>query len=63
MLYAIEQGVNYFDTAYPYHNGKSEVILGNIIKKHHIRDQVYIADKLPAFLVKKAEQIESFFNI
>lgn len=62
MLYAIEQGVNYFDTAYPYHNGKSEVILGKVIKKHNLRDKVFIADKLPVFLVKKPEQIETYFN-
>jgi predicted aldo/keto reductase-like oxidoreductase len=62
MLYTIEQGVNYFDTAYLYHAGKSEVILGKIIKKNNLRDKVYIADKLPAFLVKKPEQIESFYK-
>lgn len=62
LLYAVGQGVNYFDTAYPYHAGRSEVILGKIVKKNNLRDKVYIADKLPAFLVKKPEQIESYFN-
>ncbi len=62
MLYAFEQGVNYFDTAYPYHGGKSEVVLGKIIRKNNLRDKVYIADKLPAFLVNKAEQIEKYFD-
>jgi len=62
ILHAIREGVNYFDTAYPYHAGRSEVILGKIIKKHNLRDKVYIADKLPAFLVRKPEQIETYFN-
>jgi len=62
MLYAIDQGVNYFDTAYPYHAGRSEVVLGKILKRNNLRDKVYIADKLPAFLVRKPEQIESYFK-
>ncbi len=61
MLYAIDQGVNYFDTAYPYHAGRSEVVLGKILNKNQLRDKVYIADKLPAFLVSKEEQIEKYF--
>jgi hypothetical protein len=62
MLYAYENGVNYYDTAYPYHGGKSEVMLGKFIKKHNIRDKVYIADKLPAYLVNKSEQINKYFE-
>ena len=30
---AIEQGINYFDTAYPYHHGKSEIVFGEIVKE------------------------------
>ncbi len=59
---AYKNGINYFDTAYFYHSGKSEEILGNFIKEMGIRDKVYIADKLPCFLVKKAEQIPNFFD-
>ncbi len=59
---AYDQGVNYFDTAYPYHAGRSEVILGEFIKQYNIRSQVYIADKLPAYLVTKKEQIEKYFT-
>lgn len=62
MLYAFENGVNYYDTAYPYHAGRSEVMLGKFIKKNNLRDQVYIADKLPSFLVNKPEQIQKYFN-
>ncbi len=62
MYYAYQNGVNYFDTAYIYHAGKSEVILGEFIQKYNIRDKVYIADKLPAYLVNKPEHIEKFFT-
>ncbi|OON92779.1 MAG: hypothetical protein ATN32_09430 [Candidatus Epulonipiscium fishelsonii] len=62
LYYAYENGVNYFDTAYVYHGGKSEVILGEFIKKYNIRDKVFIADKLPSYLINKSEQIEEFYN-
>ena len=45
ILYAIENGVNYFDTAYMYPN--SEAILGRILSKHNKRNDVKIATKLP----------------
>ncbi|MBR6801224.1 MAG: aldo/keto reductase [Eubacteriaceae bacterium] len=45
--YAFDEGVNYYDTAYVYHGGKSEVVLGEWVKNEGIRDKVYIADKLP----------------
>ncbi len=62
MKLAFDNGVNYFDTAYPYHAGKSEVVLGEFVKKYDIRSKVYIADKLPIFLINKKSQIEKFFN-
>ena len=43
---AIEAGVNYFDTAYPYHAGNSEVVVGKILSKYP-RDSYYIATKYP----------------
>ena len=45
-LYAVDHGVNYFDTAFPYHNGQSEVAVGEIMAKHNLRDKVNIATKL-----------------
>ena len=44
--YALENGVNYFDTAYPYHNGESELILGRCLKKHP-RESFLLASKYP----------------
>jgi hypothetical protein len=58
--YAIDHGVNYFDTAYVYHGGKSEVVLGRILKPH--RDRVIIATKLPMFLVKEREDCDRLLD-
>lgn len=43
---ALEQGVNYFDTAYPYHGGLSEVVAGKVLNRHP-RDSFYLASKYP----------------
>jgi uncharacterized protein len=58
--YAIDHGVNYFDTAYPYHSGKSEPLLGKAVKG--FRDKVMIATKLPAWLVKEKKDFEKFLD-
>src|SRR5512133_2629268 len=48
---AIDAGVNYFDTAWPYHDGQSEVFLGRVLRGG-LRNRVLLADKLPVWLVK-----------
>ncbi|MCL2697959.1 MAG: aldo/keto reductase [Oscillospiraceae bacterium] len=58
---AVEKGVNYFDTAYVYSG--SEVMLGRILEKNNLRDKIFIADKLPAFLVKKAPDFDKYLKI
>jgi len=58
---AMDAGVNYFDTAYIYHRGKSEAILGDFLSKGY-RSQVKIATKLPHYLVGKPEDIEKIFR-
>ena len=45
---AIQAGVNYIDTAYPYHGGESERFVGKVIKKYP-RDSFYLATKMPMF--------------
>ena len=59
--YAIAHGINYFDTAAPYHGGMSEVALGKVLKKYP-RDKVYIATKFPGHQIKKSYEPEAIFN-
>ncbi len=58
---AIEKGINYFDTAYFYHGGKSEAILGTALAGGY-RERVKIATKLPPFMVKKLENAKKIFE-
>ena len=51
---SIEKGVNYFDTAYIYHAGQSESILGKSLQDGY-RHRVKIATKLPPYMVKKLD--------
>lgn len=60
VLAAVEGGVNYFDTAYIYPG--SEGALGEILHKNGIRDRVYIATKLPHYLIKGRESLDKMFN-
>ena len=60
LLFAIENGVNYFDTAYIY--GGSEAALGQILEKNGLRDKVNIATKLPHYLIKTREGLDKLFD-
>ncbi|MBF4692409.1 aldo/keto reductase [Fusibacter ferrireducens] len=62
MRFAIEQGVNYFDTAYPYHGGGSESFLGKVFSDKALRDQVKIATKLPPWSVKTRADMDRILN-
>ena len=59
---AIDKGVNYLDTAYPYHLGASESFLGSHVLKNGYREKVNIATKLPPFMVNKNEDMEKILN-
>ncbi len=58
---SIDQGINYFDTAYFYHNGKSESLLGEALTGGY-REKVKLATKLPPFLVSKLEGAKKIFQ-
>ena len=60
IMTAYEAGVNYYDTAYIYPG--SEAALGEILEKNQIRKNVYIATKLPHYLIKKYEDLDKLFG-
>ena len=59
--YAIDNGVNYVDTAYPYHSGQSERIIGRALKDGY-RERMKLATKLPARFVESASDFDRFLN-
>jgi predicted aldo/keto reductase-like oxidoreductase len=59
--YAIDNGVNYVDTAWPYHMGESEPFLGRALADGY-RQKVKLATKLPQWMVKSQEDMERFLN-
>lgn len=62
LKYAVENGVNYFDTAYMYHNGESEIALGAAVEKLGIREKINIADKLPHWNLSCEADVERLFE-
>ena len=67
ILFAIENGVNYIDTAYAYHGGESESFLGDILSLTgadgvKYRDKVKLSTKLPSWMVRSREDMDAFLN-
>lgn len=58
----MQAGMNYFDTAYIYHGGRSETAAGEALVKRYPRDSFMLATKLPAWEIHKREDIERIFN-
>ena len=58
----LEKGFMYFDTAYGYHNGQSELALKETLVKRHPRSAYYIATKMPVWNVHTTEDLERIFN-
>ncbi len=59
--YAMEHGVNYYDTAWGYHNGNSETALGGALKKHP-RESFYLADKFPGYDLSNMGKVKEIFE-
>lgn len=61
LRYAIDHGVNYVDTAYPYHNGESEPFVGRALQGEY-REKVNLATKLPSWLIKSRADMDRYLD-
>lgn len=59
--YAMEHGVNYYDTAWGYHEGNSETVMGKVLSAHP-RDSFYLASKFPGYDLESFKRIEEIFE-
>jgi hypothetical protein len=59
--YAIDQGVNYVDTAYPYHKGQSELLVAKALKDGY-REKVRLATKMPSWLIKEPADLDQYLE-
>ncbi len=61
VAFAMEQGINYFDTAWPYHGGNSETVMGQVLKAYP-RESFYLATKYPGFDRKNFDNPQEIFE-
>lgn len=59
--YAMQHGVNYYDTAWGYHNGQSEIVMGKALGKYP-RDSYFLADKFPGYDLSNMDKVEEIFE-
>nr|WP_294492192.1 aldo/keto reductase [uncultured Mediterraneibacter sp.] len=59
--YAMEHGINYYDTAWGYHAGQSELVIGRALKKYP-RESFYLATKFPGYDLANMDKVEEIFE-
>lgn len=62
ILEAIDKGLTYIDTAYPYHDGMSEKFVGEFLEENGLRDKIKLTTKLPCWLVKEKDDFYRLFK-
>lgn len=61
VAYAMEHGINYYDTAWGYHSGNSEIVMGKVLKAYP-RDSYYLATKFPGYDLSNMGKVEEIFE-
>ena len=61
VAYAMENGVNYYDTAWGYHGGNSELVMGKALKNYP-RESFYLASKFPGYDLANMDKVEEIFE-
>lgn len=61
VAYAMEKGINYYDTAWGYHNGNSEIVMGKALSRYD-RDSYYLATKFPGYDLSNMDKVEEIFE-
>lgn len=61
VAFAMEHGVNYYDTAWGYHNGNSETVIGRVLSKYP-RESYYLATKFPGYDLSNMDKAETIFE-
>ncbi len=61
VAYAMQKGINYYDTAWGYHNGQSELVMGELLKEYP-RDSFYLASKFPGYDLNNINKVEEIFE-
>ena len=59
--YAMEKGINYYDTAWGYHGGNSETVMGEALSRYP-RESIYLADKFPGYDLSNMDKVEEIFE-
>ncbi len=59
--YAMNNGINYYDTAWGYHNGNSETVIGKVLSKYP-REKFYLATKFPGYDLANMDKVEEIFE-
>ena len=61
VAYAMEKGINYYDTAWGYHDGHSEIVMGKALS-HYPRESFYLATKFPGYDLSNMDKVEEIFE-